>query len=89
MLNVALTKTDFLKLRQLFYTKVDLDEKLDNYPDRTEFNEKFDKVFRTLDKVMGELEIIRDEVTLSASRATVEELEERVDKIEQRLSAAT
>lgn len=71
---MALTQSDFLKLRQFFYT-------------RAEFDEKFNKVYNTLDRVMGELETIRDEVALSASRASVEELEERAEKIEQRLPA--
>lgn len=83
---MALTSKDFSKIRDLVIDV--LDEKLNAYPSRGEFDKKFDKVYNALDKVMGELETIRDEVTLSASRVSVEELEERVVKIEQQVATS-
>lgn len=78
---MALTKNDFLKLKELFYTRGELDERLKIFLTRDEF-------LTYMDKLMKELEIIRDEQTMTPSHTDLANLEERVEKIEQQTAAS-
>ena len=85
---MALTKGDISKLKELFYTKRELDQRFSKIDERfNELNKKFDKMYNILIDVMGQLATMRDEQTLSASRVSMEELEERVVAIEQRIGS--